>query len=106
MDTVTIYKVSALDHMDGERESEYYSLEPGESSRRHACTTVERSDDGGKVYALPDDGATWELAEGGDGLKHIYRNGEYVEIVTHDKSGKPQLCGYSLHEMPVLALAS
>jgi len=73
-----------------------YRLEPWGNN----TTYYEGTDDGGKEYILPDDGAKWEVADDKVGCPQLWRNGEHVRIATHS-SGLPQLI-YDYRNMPVL----
>jgi len=101
MKTVILYNIEITKAYQMREQGTRYGLEPwGDNT-----TYYEGTDDGGKEYALPDDGAVWELAYGYGGKEAgelcLWRNNERVSVVTH-ASGLPQVVYGDYNNMPVL----
>jgi len=79
MKTVTLYKVEVTKAYQMREEGTHYSLEPWGDNTAY----YEGTDDGGKEYALPDDGARWELANDKMGCPQLWRDDIHVSITSH-----------------------
>jgi len=97
MKTVTLYKIEVTKAYQMAEQGTGYSLEPWSGNTAY----YEGADDGGKEYALPDDGARWEVANDGTGCLQLWRNDYGVAIIEHE-SGLPQLVFGEYNNSPAI----